>query len=140
MNDESDMCDLELSEDIYCITFISFLKDTPLRHRELMLKSSITFIMQTSLIYLITVEAIKNEEGGGGIYAGAWTINLMRIFCAFLLHMSIISEIRCSLDLMKYAKNNRVFKSQGIIFPFMIASMKLIGGLTTELISIYIIV
>ena len=76
-----------------------------------MLKSVIAFIMQISLTTLITQEAMKNTLGHGGIFAGSWKINLMRVFCAFLLHMSIIQELRVSLDLMMYAKNNRVFKS-----------------------------
>ena len=54
---------------------------------------------------------MQNDFGIKGIYAGTWRINLMRIICAFLLHMKVISEIRVALDLMKYAKNNRVFKS-----------------------------
>ena len=65
----------------------------------------------------------------------------MRIICAFLLHMKIISEVRIALDLMKYAKNNAdKFKSKGMVFPFMVAFMKFLGGISTEFISIYIIV
>ena len=106
-----------------------------------MLKSTIAFIMQISLILLLTQEAMKIDFGFYGIFAGTWRINLMRIFCAFLLHMKVISEIRVALELMKYAtKNYANFKSQGIIFPFLTALMKFAGGITTELISIYVIV
>ena len=43
--ESDDEIELELSEDIYCITFIKFLKDEPLVQRELMMKSVIAFIM-----------------------------------------------------------------------------------------------
>ena len=55
--------------------------------------------------------------------------------------MKIISEVRTALDLMRYAKNNSdKFKSKGMVFPFMVSLMKFVGGISTELLSIYIIV
>ena len=139
--EEDDEIELELSEDIYCITFIKFLKDEPLVQRELMMKSVIAFIMQAVLIGLISFEAIKQADFGTiNIYSGTWKINCTRLLCAFLLHMTVVPEVRTALDLMKYAKNNgNNFNGRSAVFPFMIAFMKLFGGLTTEIINILII-
>jgi len=54
--------------------------------------------------------------------------------------MTVVPEVRTALDLMKYAKNNgNNFNGRSAVFPFMIAVMKLLGGLTTEIINILII-
>ena len=47
---------LDLSEDIYCVSFIKFMEDDPNTHKELMLKSVIAFSFQICLISLIMWE------------------------------------------------------------------------------------
>jgi len=55
--------------------------------------------------------------------------------------MSIVPEVRCALDLMKYAKNNKhTFYRQESAYPLMLGMMKFIGGMTTEVINIFIII
>ena len=44
-HEDEDMEKLELQVDIYCVTFIKFMEDEPLLHKELMLKCVIAFIM-----------------------------------------------------------------------------------------------
>ena len=74
------------------------------------------------------------------IYSGTWKINCTRLLCAFLLHMTVVPEVRCALDLMKFAKNNgNNFNTGSAVFPFMVAVMKILGGLLTEVINILII-
>ena len=81
--------------------------DNPLLHRELFLKAIITFIMQMILIILILNEAfVLSPFGVLGIYYGDWMINSTRLVCAFLLHMIIVPEIKISLEIMKFTKNN----------------------------------
>ena len=97
--------------------------------------------MQFVLISLISYESFKNSDFGTlSIYSGNWKINCTRLLCAFLLHMTVVSEVRTALDMLKYAKNNgNNFNGKSAVFPFMIAIMKLLGGITTEVINILII-
>jgi len=61
--------------------------------------------------------------------------------CAFLLHMTIVKEVKTALGLMEFVKNNSTrFKGKGPIYPFMVSIMKFIGGFTTEMLSMVIIV
>ena len=99
---------LVLSEDIYCVTFVKFMDDEPLQHKELMLKSVIAFVFQIVLIVLITSFFVNKEDSESfmAIYTGSWKINSARLCCAFLLHMQILPEIRCAIDMIKYAQSN----------------------------------
>jgi len=93
--------------------------------------------MQMMLIWLV----LSDAKGLDNIYNGTWQLNSSRLICAFLLHMSIVPEIKCALDLMKYAKfNKKTFYRQNEIYPTMIGMMKLMGGMTTELVNIFIII
>jgi hypothetical protein len=94
------------------------------------------------LISLILWNAIfASDFGFMNIYSGTWKINCARLACAFLLHMKILPETRCALDMIHYAKNNsEKFYGKGMTFPFYIGMMKFWGGLLTEILNIFVIV
>ena len=100
-----------------------------------MIKCIMSFIIQVSLVLLIDYE--KNPVFPGKDFK----INAARLVCAFVLHLSIISEIRIAIGLMNYLKHNTdQFKNGTVIHPFCIALMKLIGGIITEIMNINLII
>jgi len=128
---------LELEVDIYCITFLKFRTPDPILHRELLLKSVIAYIMQMMLISLV----ISETDGFSSAHDGTFKLNCSRLICAFLLHMSLVPEMRCAFSLMNYAKHNQdKFYKQSSLYPFLIGMMKLLGCVTTELVNIFIII
>lgn len=71
---------------------------------------------------------------------GEVNLNLARLICAFILHMSIMPEINCAINLMRFIRNNpQAFYGHYSFFPFLIALMKLTAGLLTEITNILII-
>lgn len=55
--------------------------------------------------------------------------------------MNVIPEIRSALSMMKYIKNFRhKFLRVNTLYPWFMALLKLLGGVLTELINIYIII
>ena len=67
--------------------------------RNLYQKCCITFFFQVSLIFFVMDE-------GGEFVRGSFQMNSTRIICSYLLHLIIMPEVRCSIDMMKYIKNN----------------------------------
>ena len=74
---------LELTTDIYCYTFFKFRFDSnPKLHNELIIKSTMAFLMQIALTFFFF-----NSSGGmSNLSRGEFHINGSRIICAFLLH------------------------------------------------------
>jgi hypothetical protein len=67
-------------------------------------------------------------------------LNGSRFICIYLLHISIIPEIKSALAMMKYIKyNSTEFNSTGIMHPFVCALMKLVAGVFTEIMSVIMI-
>ena len=92
-----------------------------------MLKCALTFIFQIMLVWLI------RDEKGGNVYTGNVLQNLGRFICAILLHISIMPEIFCAINLLKFVRHNsNGFYGKQSIFPFLCGFMKLIAGLLTE--------
>jgi len=88
---------LKLSEDIYCITFIKLMKSSnPALVKDLVLKSCMTFMIQVILSIVIW----QSSGGIASIYPGDYMLNSTRLVCAFLLHFSIIPEIKDSLGML----------------------------------------
>ena len=80
--------------DIYTLTFIKMLNsDSSQLHRELALKSIMTFLMQILLVILIRSESL----GFSGFHLGDVQMNLTRLICGVLLHTSVMPEIRTAL-------------------------------------------
>ena len=102
-----------------------------------MLKAALVFIMQMMLVILIVTEkpVIAN------IFVGDHLINSARITCALILHMSIMPEVRCAIELMNFAYvYPKAFKDNGTVIPFFLGLMKLFGGLFTEIANVLIII
>ena len=50
---------MELQEDIYSLTYACFItKNDPMVHRDLMLKSTLTFVLQVVLITIVIVSEV----------------------------------------------------------------------------------
>lgn len=126
---------LELQTDIYCLTFLKFIQiDDPILHRDLVLKCCLTFLIQILLCVLV----LSETEGFSDIYMGSTPLNASRILCSFLLHMTIVTEIRASLEMMLYVLNNpKDFHGNGAWFVFFICGLKLCGAFFAELINIW---
>ena len=67
--------------------------DAPQLHRELALKSIMTFIMQLLLVMLVRSES----KGYTAFYLGDVGMNCTRIICGVLLHTTVMPEIRTAL-------------------------------------------
>ena len=119
LNKDSDNQDLnikepddvvELQQDIYSLTFHQFQKsNNSIWHRELMLKSTMTFIMQLSLCFLILNQIMDKDEVDDNkldVFTGDVYLNATRLLCSTLLHISIMPEIRASLDMMGFSVSN----------------------------------
>merc|ERR1712216_371651 len=133
------MVPLELQEDIYCITFIKLLKQKGEHEmlRVLYQKCCIAFFFQMSLVFFVA-----QENRGEPHFRGDYKINCTRVICSYLLHLLIMPEVRCALDMMKYTKNNAssfADKTNNQI-AFSVAYMKIFGGLFTEIVNIGIII
>ena len=67
-------------------------------------------------------------------------LNGSRFICIYLLHISIIPEIKSALAMMKFIKHNsNEFSSAGIMHPFLCALMKMVAGVFTEIMSVIMI-
>lgn len=126
---------LDLQEDVYCLTFQQMiLVDDSVWHRQLVLKSVFTFIIQVALIYIILV----TTDGVGSVFTGDVYLNCARLMCAILLHMSVMPEVRTAVDMMRFALTNpKKFKGKRNYIPYLIAVMKLVGGFSTEVINLF---
>lgn len=95
---ENSRSKLDFQEDIYCLTFINFLRGTTAEaRRELTLKSTLTFMIQMGLIALIWGDRV------GKVILGDVALNMSRIICAIILHITIVPEVRNALEMMNFA-------------------------------------
>lgn len=107
--------EIELENDIYCIGFVTFLKaDGPKRLNKVVQKCVWTFVFQLLLLGLLAY-GFAVEKGPEGqqwkglledIYAGDPSLNMARIVCAFLLHISVLPEVRSAKMMLSFAKKN----------------------------------
>lgn len=101
-----------------------------------MLKCSLCFIMQMLLVGLVLY-----NSGEDDYHLGTWQINLSRLICAFILHLTVMEEVVTSLHALRFAYNNfKDFYGDSIIYPHLVMTMKLYGGLITELVNIQVII
>ena len=128
--------ELHFQKDVYCVTFLQFIQSNDaLLHRELMLKSALTFSFQMVIIYLIRAEKRFH------IFEGSVALNIARVLCSFILHVTIMPEVNCSVKLMKFVINNPTgFYGKQSMFPFSVALMKFIAGIMTEVCNMLVIV
>ena len=124
-----------MKPDIYCLTFLKLLQvNNPKLHRELMLKSCLAFIVQIILCVLVYGET----KGWDDIFTGSSDLNGVRLVCSFLLHITIMPEIKNSLELLRYTVNNpNNFRHNGYYLSFLILLMRLLGNFFTELLNVW---
>ena len=129
---------LNLSSDIYSLTFHQFVHSrNPKVHQELVMKSAIAFAVQVLLAMLI----FMSSGGLASVFNGDVSINCARLLCAFILHFQVLEEITMALDMMMYVKHNsHTFKAKGALLGFIVALMKVLGGLVCEVANILVIV
>jgi len=137
---------LQLDEDIYSLTFVNMVtKNTPNIHKELMLKSTLTFFLQLALITLIWWKVYwRNTDNV--VFLGqrdeVVPLNAVRIICTIILHFTILPELESSLSLMRFVKSFVDLNEfgNGRFSPFLCAIMKFACGLVTEVLNILVII
>ena len=69
-------------------------------------------------------------------------LNGARFICIYLLHISVIPEIKSALGIIRFITNNQnEFRgNSGILNPFMTGFLKFIAGLITEGMSVIMII
>ena len=136
------MYEIELEPDIYCVGFLTFLRsNSPKKLEQIIFKCIWTFVIQmillTALIYSFCVESLP---GGGtkwkgiveDIYVGNPSLNMSRITCAFLLHVSIVPEIKTAKEIISFTKKNpTMFSGQRFEYAIMIGMFKFLGGVAS---------
>lgn len=99
-----------------------------------MLKSVLAFIVQIILCGLVYGET----QGWDYIFTGSSSLNGVRLVCSFLLHITIMPEIKNSLELLRYTVNNpKNFRHNGYYLSFVILVMRFCGNLFTELLNVW---
>lgn len=72
------------------------------------------------------------DSGKGFIYKiklGDAVIGQVRLFCAYILHLMIITEITQARNMVSFAKKNiSAFKRKQFIYPMLFGFFKLIAG------------
>lgn len=136
---DQEMKQVSIEEDIYSIGFISFIQsNSPKRLDRIVQKCVWTFVFQLLccglLIYNFVTEKNPGESRrfipfGRDIYPGDPTLNMIRIVCTFLLHVSILSEVSSAKDMLSFAKKNcTCFSDQRFEYPMMFSLFKILGG------------
>ena len=75
------------------------------------------------------------------VYQGDAELNIVRLICAFIMHIQMYPEINASLRMVQYAVNNHEhFCQQSVFFPLMIAALKLFGAAGAEVGNVYLII
>jgi len=59
---------------------------------------------------------------------GSMELNATRIICAMILHLSIMPEVKCALNMFNFVKNNPTAFYISNLYAFEICFMKLFGG------------
>lgn len=99
-----------------------------------MLKSVMAFVLQILLCYLVYGET----KGWDDIFTGRADLNGVRLVCSFLLHISIMPEIKNSLDMLRFTIFNKDnFKGHGYYLSFIILLMRLKGNFFCEILNVW---
>jgi len=84
---------------------------------------------------------VRNErEGLSAVHLGTVELNATRIICAMILHMTIMAEVKCGLDMLRFAKNNPHAFYGSNIYPMIICIMKLFGGFQCEISNVFLMI
>lgn len=86
VREEDKYVNMSLQEDIYALTYACFITKNDARlHRDLMLKSTLTFALQVVLIVIVISSEIMTNTLQ--FYLGDWMINFARIICTSIMHI-----------------------------------------------------
>lgn len=149
MKKQDNQQEVFLTEDIYCIAFLTFIKGGTSRQLDrLVLKCVFTFALQIMIVGLMLMQYLNVDASGdsftmggffNGISAGTPSVNLTRIVCCFLLHVTILPEMTVAGEMLRFGKKNpTAFQGQRFDYGMMFALFKLFGGLLCFLINIVI--
>ena len=108
------MIEITLEEDIYSIGFVTFLRfDSPKRHERMVQKCIWTFVFQIVLLILLARHWGQDEDHVvsleniiENIELGSTSLNLTRLVCALLMHISILPDIISAKEMLSFAKKN----------------------------------
>ena len=77
-------------------------------------------------------------KGWDDIFTGSTQLNGVRLVCSFLLHITLMPDIKNSLEMLRYTINNpNNFRHNGYYLSFLILLMRLLGNLFTELLNVW---
>jgi hypothetical protein len=108
---------ISLDEDIYCIGFRTFLRTTNAKQLDrIVLKCIFTFIFQVMVVGLMMMNQLNLQTDGNfsmdgllseeSVIVGAPTLNMTRLCCCFLLHVSILPELTSAKEMLQFVKLN----------------------------------
>lgn len=147
---DRDFYEVELEADIYSAGFITFLKsNSPKKLDRMALKCFWTFVFQILLVNLLfynyaiekTTDGMRFKGFFHDIFVGDPSLNLSRIICSFLLHVSVLPEIRSAKDMISFSKKNiGAFSNNRFEYPMMFGFFKLTGGLFCFFANIFLCV
>ena len=135
---------LDVGTDVYSYGVIAFLTPEgaqPKKADRLVMKAVFSFALQLILSLMLITQYTENGKSLlSGIYVGTPKLNAVRILCSFLLHISVIEELKQAKEMMSFVKKNPTqFVGQRFQYPFMFAIFKSFGGILCVMANILII-
>jgi len=135
---------LKLRDDFYAITYLGHIKETASKYevteydRSNCFRSSVfIFGMQVVLVTLISKDLL--HQGLTHSFTQAdYSVMIVRVVCAIILHIQLQDEIRQSIALLKHLYHNYDTFTEHVA-PCLIALMQFTVGIYTELINIFVI-
>lgn len=118
MTHDEEKINVILEEDIYCIGFRTFLRTSNARQLDrIVLKCVFTFIFQVMVVGLMMMNqlGVNNDNDNmtfngfiteESVFVGNPTLNMTRLCCCFLLHISILPELESAKSMLQFVKLN----------------------------------
>lgn len=136
---EDSLNEVKIEEDIYCLGFLAFLTtDSPKLMSEVVLKAIFTLLFQIMIVVFMMFEYLNVDTSGEGVsmgnllddvFYGTPSLNLTRVVCCFLLHLSLLPELQSAKSMLDFVrKNPTVFHDQNFEYAFLFAAFKGMGG------------
>jgi hypothetical protein len=109
---------VDFDEDIYCIGFKTFLRTTNAKQLDrIVLKCIFAFVFQVLVVGLLMMNFLNvdtksdsfkanNIISEDSVFIGNPSINMTRLCCCFLLHISLLPEITSAKSMLQFAKLN----------------------------------
>jgi hypothetical protein len=109
---------VDFDEDIYCIGFKTFLRTTNAKQLDrIVLKCIFAFVFQVLVVGLLMMNFLNvdtksdsfkanNIISEDSVFIGDPSINMTRLCCCFLLHISLLPEITSAKSMLQFAKLN----------------------------------